>query len=68
MYVLSNCSSSDGEQSQLAVVDLQLFLVEIALIFVVLLVTVAKRLCFDSEKSDVPHTSSADVATAIETP
>ena len=57
---LSNCSSlpPQHEESQLSIIDLQLFLVEILLILAILLVTVAKRLCFktnaDSATEETP--------------
>jgi len=59
--LLSNCSSH--EESQLSIIDLQLFLVEIVLILVILLVTVAKRVCFrtnaDSATEETPTATAS---------
>ena len=66
--MLSNCSSPPEEQEQeeqlqsTAVVEIHLFLVEAALILVVLLVTVAKRLC---SKTDVADVTTASTFSAI---
>ena len=59
----------ETSQRAIEVADLYLFLVEIILIFVAILVTVAKRRCrraaIDLVDDDAPH---SDLPTALETP
>jgi len=63
--LVSNCSSREDAQLQLAVIDLQLFFVEIVLILLVLVVTIAKRLCSSTDDDTVSQTSNGP--SAVET-
>ena len=66
MYTLSNCSSYP-EQQQFAVVDLPHIFVEIVLVIIVLLATVAKKLRCRNLKTDVSDASTASPSPAAET-